>query len=213
MRGKMSGRGAMLGLVVALAAGAPAFGQEEDRFREISPGFGDVNPQMVDGLFRPVDMRAPVGFDRLYEIVGSGGLFARRSGAVTAVFDRSVYAWDSTALVPAGTVYYIGDLPVDLARPGLFAPAVPAEGARGGVPSMFRVESEVVDRRASRGAARGRVDLRVGREGREGGRGIPPRKLPGVSIWTSEEHRQRRVGELIRGAAWRWRASEAAEGR
>ncbi|MDQ7012766.1 MAG: hypothetical protein Q9O74_02580 [Planctomycetota bacterium] len=201
---------AILGLLCAGVLAVPAFGQDEDRFREISPGFGDVSPQMVDGLFRPVDFRAPVGFDRLYEIVGSGGLFARRSGAVTAVFDRSVYAWGSTAMVPPGTVYYIGDLPVDLARPGLFAPATRGEGARVSVPSMFRVPSEVADRRAETGAVPGRVDLRVGREA---ARGVPPVRQTGRSIWSSEEHRQRRVGELIRGAAWRWRASEAAEGR
>ncbi len=210
MRGKMRSCTAILGLLCAGVLAVPAFAQDEDRFREISPGFGDESPQMVDGLFRPVDFRAPVGFDRLYEIIGSGGLFARRSGAVTAVFDRSVYAWDSTALVPPGTVYYIGDLPVDLARPGLFSPATRGEGTRASAPSMFRVPSEFADRRAETGAVPGRVDLRVGREA---ARGVPPVRQTGHSIWSSEAHRQQRVGELIRGAAWRWRAREAAEGR
>lgn len=210
MRGKMRSCTVILWVLCAGVLAVPAFGQDEDRFREISPGFGDVSPQMMDGLFRPVDMRAPVGFDRLYEIVGSGGLFARRSGAVTAVFDRSVYAWDSTALVPPGTVYYIGDLPVDLARPGLFAPAVRHEDTGASAPSMHRVLPEIAGLRAETGAVPGRVDLRVGREA---AKGVPPVRQTARSIWTSEAHRQRRVGELIRGAAWRWRASEAAEGR
>lgn len=205
MRGNMRRAVAILGLVGAMVV--PAFGQDEDRFREISPGFADVNPQMADGLFRPVDLRAPMGFDRLYEIVGSDGLYARRSGAVTAVFDRSVYARDASALVPPGTIYYLGDLPVDLTRPGLFSPAIRREEAAEPRASMFRVPSQTPDRRALTGAASQRLDLRVGKDAASG---APPTRQTDRSIWTSESVRRQRVGELIRGAAWRWRAHEAA---
>lgn len=212
MRGGMGFRGTISVLMVGLTMVAlPASGQEE-RFREISPGFSDVNPSMHDGLFRPVDLRTPLGFERLYEIVDSGGLFARRAGAVTAVFDRSVYLGDATPLVPPGTVFYVGDLPVDLARPGLFAPAFTHES--GGVSaSPYRMAQRVIEGAAdtSRGslAADARVDLRVGSPSAMGTKPVEPRG----TMWTSESHRRRRVGELIRGAAWRWRQHEAASAR
>lgn len=214
MRESMTARTIALGFLLGAGLVAPARAQiDETRFREVSPGGVDLSPLMNDNEFRPVDLRVPMGFERLYEIVDSGGLFARRSGAVTAVFDRSIYGWNSMPLVPPGTIYYVGSLPVDLARPGVFSSSLPyADEVR--APSIHRVPSELAVKplrnRSEDLSAGGRVDLRVGRDALA--KGLPPAE-PATSMWTSEDHRCRRVSELIRGAAWRWRESEAAAGR
>ena len=182
------------------AACGVARGQDDARFREVEPGFEDTGQGLVSTLLRPVDLRVSTDFARVFEVVGTGK-FARRAGAVTAVFDRSVYAGDGTAVIPAGTVFYIGTLPVDLGSPGLLG-----AGARW----VSAASPERVGMLAAPAAADGariatKVDLRVGS-------GTPPPPAladPDATIWTSERYRQRRMGELLRGVAWRVRALEA----
>ncbi|MCC7388434.1 MAG: hypothetical protein IT431_06660 [Phycisphaerales bacterium] len=189
----------LLVLTLGAACGA-ARGQDDARFREVEPGFEDTGQGLVSTLLRPVDLRVPTDFSRVYEVVGTGK-FARRAGAVTAVFDRSVYARDGSPAIPAGTVFYIGTLPVDLGSPGLLG-----AGARWvSAGSSERVgalatPAAVVDARMAT-----KVDLRVGS-------GTPPPPAladPDATIWTSERYRQRRMGELLRGVAWRVRGLDA----
>lgn len=191
-------------LLLALAARAWAQDSEADRFREVEAGFEDVSPQAVSTLVQPVDMRAPTSFERVYEVIGSGGLYARRAGAVTAVFDRSLYAGAATPLIPAGTIFYLGSLPVDLQRPGLLAPAL-EPAVIGGGPA-----GAVMSFPAAQGTRplAHRVDLRV--RSNPAATTTTSRPEDGGSIWTDEQYRQRRVGELLRGAAWRLREMEAA---
>lgn len=191
-------------LAACVLAAVPAVAQN-DRFREIEPGYEDVSPLAENQRLRRIDLRTPVGFDRVYEVLGSDGLFARRSGAVTAVFDRSFYA-RGLPVIPPGTVFYVGDLPVDLDRPGLLGSLRQSLGA--GDPRLRADTSATAPRAESRVLER--ADLRVDSED---ARGRPPLERTGLTMWNSEEYRQRRVGELIRGAAWRWRAGEAAAGR
>ena len=181
---------------------------DSDRFREVDPGFGDVNDQALSMRIQQIDMRSPIGFERIYEIVGSGGLFARRSGAVTAVFDRSIYAGNATPLIPAGTVFYLGSLPVDLGQPGVLSPDRLGDrprvtGERADTPlADTAAEAQVALRPQAQ-----RLDLRV-QPGESTSR--PPMVNPRATIWSSESYRQRRVGELIRAAAWKARELEAA---
>lgn len=188
--------------LAATASLARAQASDDARFREIEAGFEDLSPQAVGSRVRPVDMRTPLGFERIYEVVGSGGLYARRAGAVTAVFDRGLYAGDATPLIPAGTVFYIGSLPVDLDRPGLLSPThhrlAPAS-------QWLRADS-MADARVQTAPRAQRLDLRVGAPDAVPG---PPPTDPNASIWTSEAYRQRRMGELLRGVAWRLREIEA----
>lgn len=190
----------ILPLLAAACVCLPARAQDDSRFREVTPGVEDLGHGEVSTRMRPVDMRVPSDFASVYEILGTDK-FARRAGAITAVFDRSLYAGDGTAVIPPGTVFYIGSLPVDLGRPGLFGGDrawVSAGGAE-------RVQTKV--RAAPAGEARvaTRVDLRVGVTP------PPPPTLadPDETIWTSERYRQRRMGELLRGVAWRMRGLEA----
>jgi hypothetical protein len=193
-------------LVLALATPAWAQDSEADRFREVEAGFEDTSPQAVSTLVRPVDMRVPTNFERVYEVLGSGGMYARRAGAVTAVFDRSLYAGSATPLIPAGTVFYLGSLPVDLGRPGLFSPVVEA-----GLGAADRPDTASRPTPAAGAPVRAeRMDLRVGKVMPQASVSPTPE---GGSMWTSESYRQRRIGDLVRGAAWRIREAEAARAR
>ncbi|VAX40719.1 hypothetical protein MNBD_PLANCTO03-471 [hydrothermal vent metagenome] len=181
---------------------------DNTRFREVEPGFEDVNDQVLNMRLQLVDMRTPIGFEKVYEIVGSDGLFARRSGAVTAVFDRSIYAGNAMPLIPAGTVFYLGSLPVDLGQPGVLSPdrlghRPRVTGERADTPlANTAAEAQVALRPQAR-----RLDLRV-QPGESTSH--PPMVNPRATIWSSESYRQRRVGELIRAAAWKARELEAA---
>ena len=177
--------------------------QGNDRFREVEPGFEDVNDQVLNMRLQLADMRTPTGFEKVYEIVGSDGLFARRAGAVTAVFDRSIYAGNATPLIPAGTVFYLGSLPVDLGKPGVLSPD--RLGYRPKVTGE-RTETTIDAQVPTRPVAQ-RLDLRA-----QPGESTfhPLRVNPRVTIWSSESYRQQRVGQLIRAGAWRARALEAA---
>lgn len=191
-------------LMLTIAAGASlAIAQADDRFREVEAGFEDVSDQALSMRMQRVDMRSPIGFERVYEVLGSEGLYARRAGAVTAVFDRSLYVGNGTPLIPAGTVFYIGSLPVDLGKPGLLSPE-----RLGGVSMVIGERVDVIaDAMVVERPLVQRVDLRV-KPGESISR--PPIVSMTASIWTSESYRQRRIGELLRAAAWKAREIEAA---
>ncbi len=106
--------------VAASLANAQQTTTDDDRFVEVQAGYEDVSPQAVSTLLKPVDLRTPNDFARVYRVVGSSGLLARRFGAVTAVFPRSIYQ-QSTALIPPGTVFYVGKLPKKLQGQGVLA--------------------------------------------------------------------------------------------
>ncbi len=111
--------------VLAMSAAGVAQAQVGNRLQlePVDPDHGDVGPLRVSTRSMPVDMRSPSGFDRVFRVPGStGGVgamdvpedrFARVSGGIAAVFPRSDYVDGKKgkyALVPAGTVYYIGGI-------------------------------------------------------------------------------------------------------
>ncbi|MCE2882955.1 MAG: hypothetical protein LW636_11455 [Planctomycetaceae bacterium] len=88
----------------------------------LEPGLDDIGPVRLSTRFMPYDMRLPTGFDRVYRVPGSDDLVMRGSGALFAVFPRSVYARTargSVPLAPPGTVFHIGmpgPTPVEVLR-------------------------------------------------------------------------------------------------
>lgn len=202
------GRSPITLLALALLGAGVARAQDEPRFREVEAGVEDVGSGAVSTLLRPVDLREPMNFERVYEIVDSG-LFARRAGALTAVFDRSLYVGGRTPVIPPGTVFYLGSLPVDLGRPGRFAPRAVAETGAGPARLDTRWAPPVVGSDGPPVRVARRVDLRVDAEDTRTG---PPVADLDRNFWTDEAFRQRRVGEVIRGAAWRARQIRAQRG-
>ena len=66
-----------------------------------------------------IDMRQDNDFEKLYKIAGSDEVYVRKSGGLSAVFSTSAYVHTSSGdvpIVPAGTVYYIGEIPPELIK-------------------------------------------------------------------------------------------------
>lgn len=120
-------------LSACLAAGAVAQstsptnrtpnGTGSQPLKRVEQGAADVNPLRVSNRHLQQNLRVPSDFSEVYEIDPSGGAnpnakrFVRRSGAVYAVFPRSIYRLTDQGLsipVPPGTIYYIGGLPASL---------------------------------------------------------------------------------------------------
>jgi hypothetical protein len=160
--------------------------------RPITPGVGDPTPLSIDPAVQPIQLRMDAGFDRLYRIDPSlklfGGMpaFARRSGAITAIFPQSTYAFTREGVVttvPPGAVFQIDD---GRSRPGdtrppdalAFVRADLSAGVRDapGAPPDARAASEPVRREAR------------------------PAATETETIWTSERERVRRLEALFAAA-------------
>ncbi len=85
--------------------------------RRVESGVADAGPLSTSQRVLPVDLRAPTGFEGVYEFDRAGPwgttetMFMRTSGGLSAVFPRSVYVPAPGGLVPeipAGTVFVIG---------------------------------------------------------------------------------------------------------
>ena len=65
------------------------------------------------------NMRQDHAFEKLYKIAGSDNVYVRKSGGLSAVFRTSAYVQTPNGdvpIVPAGTVYYIGEIPPELVQ-------------------------------------------------------------------------------------------------
>ena len=91
-------------------AGPPVL--DPSSFRRVDPVVGDTDPLRMSLRELSVDLRLSDDFSNVYQL--PDGHFARRSGGLTAIFPRSSYApvnGGAIAEIPAGTVFYIGDVP------------------------------------------------------------------------------------------------------
>lgn len=102
----------MSGAAVAQSApGIPPVSPQPPR-KPVDPAVGDVSPLSASFRDMRVDLRQPVGFEHVYRVPGRDDLLMRSSGALSAVFPQSAYVRTSAgllAVIPAGTVFYIGD--------------------------------------------------------------------------------------------------------
>lgn len=101
------------------AAQQPGTIARSNPLRPVEPAVGDVGPLRISLRELRTDLRAPSAFDTVYRLPGptaghepAGDLLFRRDGALTAAFPRSVYSTTkggTRAIVPPGTIYYIGE--------------------------------------------------------------------------------------------------------
>lgn len=79
----------------------------------VEAGAGDVSPLYETLRVMPLDMRAPDNWERVYRMDSAfGPVYARRSGALTAVFPQADYALTRSGMVatiPADTTFVIGE--------------------------------------------------------------------------------------------------------
>ncbi len=78
----------------------------------------DTGPLRTSLLQQSIDLRQPSGFDQVYRLPNANGTerLARINGGLAAVFPRSTYVTTGRgefALVPPGTVFYIGAIPTE----------------------------------------------------------------------------------------------------
>lgn len=184
-------------------------------FHRLDQTVEDVSPLRVSFRVLSPDLRVPTGFRDVYRIEGSGAqasrlgiynpsgadLLARVDGAVTAVFPQSVYVNlgnGPLALVPPGTIFFIGRLPFGAALPSP-APAPNAaakpvdQRAETVMPPAFRPVRQVAQ------PARGVPDVTPPETPIEEAK--PSSALRQQSIMTDEEFRRERVRDLILRAA------------
>lgn len=114
------------------------FGQDRPPLRVMDAGVNDVSALAASTRLIPADLRAPMDFDRVFQITGPGGrletrpadlnsqngsgVFARVSGGLSYVFPRSTYIHTRLGdlpTLPPGGHYQLG-LPGQehLGRPG-----------------------------------------------------------------------------------------------
>ncbi len=107
---------------MSVSAQSPA-ASSTDALRRVDQGFADRSTLSTSLRTFGVDLRAPAGFADIYQLPGQNGQagqYVRQSGAISAVFPRSIYVHHDDRVqvaVPPGTVFYIGGLPEALAAP------------------------------------------------------------------------------------------------
>lgn len=136
--------------------------------RRVDQTFADTGPLATSLRQLPPDLRVPGDFRDVYQIPADAnspyaGWYARRSGAVTAVFPRSQYDYARgglVAVVPNDTRYVLGPLPSGprvMPRPSaLAAPSTRVDLRADSTvnaasqPVQMRADSERVDERRDR---------------------------------------------------------------
>lgn len=117
----------LLTCLAFLLAATPALAQRAPSgWEQVDAGRADRGPLSTSARQVPIDLRLPLSFDRVYRVPGSTNgvrvpgapageeVYARISGGLTAVFPRSDYVATkkgTAVLIPAGTIFYIGELP------------------------------------------------------------------------------------------------------
>jgi len=167
----------------------------QPKMKPVDGGVADMGPLSGPGRSLSPGLRQPSGFDRVYEVEIDGKkYFARQNGSTVAVFPRSAYSRDDgrlTALVPAGTVFYLGGLP-DNARP-----VSPEEmslnyaGRPQNLAMPVKSQDTRVDLSASAQSARGQA------RNQPISFDVPPSS---GSVWENENYRVQRTGQLIDAA-------------
>ncbi len=160
----------------------------DPRLKPVEAGVADRGPLSSSGRVVPADLRLPIGFDRVYKLESAsrrrplGDMFARQSGGVTAVFPRSQYSEAGGAEIPAGTTYYIGNLPESVT------------GSVSARPAPRKLPANYVDRSARDDRAAAPPEIQAAPR-TEGGRVAGPR--PG----TGEPRVEQRTGSAAGGRA------------
>jgi hypothetical protein len=159
----------------------------------IDQGYADRTANSASARLPEADLRLPVGFERAYRVRGSApwrqgstptsGVYARVSGGLVAVFPQSQYTKVgryTRADVPPGTVYVFND--------GHHPATTPAR-AGNDANLMRRINPfDVISPTLPEPQS---TTPRIAQ---------PVAPASDLSVWTDEEYRQRRVGQLIDAA-------------
>lgn len=172
----------------------------------VEPGISDVDPTAMVRVDPWADLRAPLGWDSVYRFETKGLYgevevkYARKSGAISAVFPRSVYTPTRRGLVaevPPGTIWTLGDLeaptPPKPARSPSYIDRSLSTAAGG--PLVVRASTK-------------RDDRAPGHTAPEPDKPVPPLALPRLPVetpasdsldrfWKDDAFRARRISDLL----------------
>lgn len=182
-------------------------GGEPGGLKPIEQGVADVGPFGLSFRRMQLDFRRPLGFDRVYELAkpagsasgssSSQGQLARVSGALTAVFPRSLYVTNrdgqTFAAIPAGTRFVIGD-PANSINAEPVTRPVPAPHATAATTAADTAAPSAADHRVPRAASRIAATSPVAAPADS-----PSEEPP--CILNDDDHRVRRVKLLLAEAA------------
>jgi hypothetical protein len=90
---------------------------KEVKLIPVDQGVQDRGSLSESFMVVPVDMRQDNSFEKLYRVEGSDGVYIRKAGGLRAVFKNPSYLdtkGGSVPLIPAGTVYSIGEIRKEL---------------------------------------------------------------------------------------------------
>lgn len=138
-------RGAGWWAVIFAVCGVTTAQPGQPGLRLVEEQFDDVSPLSNSLRVQQRDPRRPVDFDRVYRVdgnlrlFGGGQRFVRIDSGIVAVFSRSEYTPVKQGVlradIPAGTVFYLGDVRSILSddsseayRPGILAVDLSAAG-------------------------------------------------------------------------------------
>lgn len=214
------------GGIVALAHAQPSSYNADPRQRSslrlVDQGVEDQSLLSASTRRVPMDLRQPLGFDQLFQIMGPGGRlethgisstgdasYVRISGGLTASFTRSTYAeigGGLQLLIPPGTVFSIGQAQAwgpggslgALLRPHTNAAntSAPTAMARGVSRSARSVPTAQINN-----ASQGRTSNAPSSESRNHAGTTEPEQSE--SLWTNEPYRRRVLDRLFLFAAGR----------
>jgi hypothetical protein len=197
----------------AAQSGNSSGGGPQPGLTPVDPGRVDVSPFGLSFRRVDIDLRRPLGFERVYQLSpaqaaasparppwASAGTpeFARVSGALTAVFSRSTYRPTKEGKVIAevspGTRFVIGTLPTVAPSESTVVarPTVADHGAVSGANS-------IADRRVDRTAPRAKSAAPTGDDAT--GATEQSSNRPPDGMLTSEAYRVRRIFGLLNEAA------------
>ena len=83
----------------------------------VDAGVEDRGALSASLFVEPKDLRQNQSFERLYKVEGSDDVYVRKAGGLKAIFRSSQYAniyGREVPIVPAGTVYIIGEIRPEL---------------------------------------------------------------------------------------------------
>lgn len=144
----------LMGYGAILALSGAAYAQQD--LKAVDPNVGDRGPLATSFREASLDLRQPTNFDRVYRVPGNEERFMRASGALYAVFPRSIYVQTrsgSIATIPDGTVFYIGAPSFLNASPSERAPSRALAMRQ---ENLYRVENRIDSTADSLDPARGR---------------------------------------------------------
>ncbi len=184
------------------------FGQSNPPMRVMDAGVNDVSALAASTRLIPVDLRAPMDFDRVFQVTGPGGrletrpatldsptssgVFARVSGGLSYVFPRSTYIQTRLGdlpTLPPGGHYQLG-LPgqESIGRPG--GPVGPMSRAVSAQAAMPVAATPVL---TTTRFMTGSLEPSASSESQT----APPERPPPKSLWLDEAYRRTRVSALL----------------